>query len=119
MIHGYQIVNVSGAGEIAAGAVVVRQRREHPGDGYIDATFSSVDQCYVVGFSVYHPGVRNRFRDLEGAAVSNLSHYFYQKLGFDTDEEAVHVLEEPTLDGIVRYIHGGKCESTLGWLGPA
>uniref|UniRef100_A0A6B0VB07 Putative sirtuin 5 n=1 Tax=Ixodes ricinus TaxID=34613 RepID=A0A6B0VB07_IXORI len=52
-----------------------------------------------------------------GDLLSNLSHYFYQKLGFDTDEEAVHVLEEPTLDGIVRYIHGGKCKNVIAMIG--
>ncbi|KAM7288576.1 NAD-dependent protein deacetylase sirtuin-2 [Ixodes scapularis] len=52
-----------------------------------------------------------------GDLLSNLSHYFYQKLGFDTDEEAVHVLEEPTLDGIVRYIHGKKCKNVIAMIG--
>lgn len=49
--------------------------------------------------------------------LSNLSHYFYQKLGFGTDEEPVHVLEEPTVEGIVRYIHGKKCKNVIAMIG--
>ncbi|CAN7983652.1 unnamed protein product, partial [Ixodes hexagonus] len=52
-----------------------------------------------------------------GDLLSNLSHYFYQKLGFGTDDETVHVLDEPSLDGIVRYIHSGKCKNVIAMVG--
>ncbi|KAL1472774.1 hypothetical protein MTO96_039117, partial [Rhipicephalus appendiculatus] len=49
--------------------------------------------------------------------LSHLSDFLYQKLGLGNDEEPVHILDEPTIDGIVRYIKSGKCKNIIAMIG--
>lgn len=49
--------------------------------------------------------------------MSNLSSYFYKKLGLGPDQEPVHVLDEPTVDGIVRHVRSGKCRNVIAMIG--
>ncbi|KAH7931795.1 hypothetical protein HPB52_025290 [Rhipicephalus sanguineus] len=49
--------------------------------------------------------------------VSHLSDFLYQKLGLGNDEEPVHILDEPSIDGIVRYIKSGKCKNIIAMIG--
>ncbi|XP_077520816.1 sirtuin 2 isoform X1 [Amblyomma americanum] len=49
--------------------------------------------------------------------LSHLSHFLYQKLGLGNDEEPVHILDEPSVAGIVRYIKGGKCKNIIAMIG--
>ncbi|XP_075554408.1 sirtuin 2 isoform X2 [Dermacentor variabilis] len=52
-----------------------------------------------------------------GDLLSHLSQFLYQKLGLGNDEEPVHILDEPSIDGIVRYIQGGKCKNIIAMIG--
>ncbi|XP_037501314.1 NAD-dependent protein deacetylase sirtuin-2-like [Rhipicephalus sanguineus] len=52
-----------------------------------------------------------------GDLLSHLSDFLYQKLGLGNDEEPVHVLDEPSIDGIVRYIKSGKCKNIIAMIG--
>uniref|UniRef100_A0A224Z502 NAD-dependent deacetylase sirtuin 2 n=1 Tax=Rhipicephalus zambeziensis TaxID=60191 RepID=A0A224Z502_9ACAR len=52
-----------------------------------------------------------------GDLLSHLSDFLYQKLGLGNDEEPVHILDEPTIDGIVRYIKSGKCKNIIAMIG--
>lgn len=52
-----------------------------------------------------------------GDLLSHLSDFLYQKLGLGGDEEPVHILDEPSLDGIVRYIQSGRCKNIIAMIG--
>ncbi|XP_064484920.1 NAD-dependent protein deacetylase sirtuin-2-like [Ornithodoros turicata] len=52
-----------------------------------------------------------------GDLLSNLSQYLSRKLGFATEDGPVHVLDEPTVDGIIRYMQGGKCRNIIAMIG--
>ncbi|XP_049527355.1 NAD-dependent protein deacetylase sirtuin-2 isoform X3 [Dermacentor silvarum] len=52
-----------------------------------------------------------------GDLLSHLSQFLYQKLGLGNDEEPVHILDEASVDGIVRYIQSGKCKNIIAMIG--
>lgn len=52
-----------------------------------------------------------------GDLLSHLGQFLYEKLGLGNDEEPVHVLDEPSVQGIVRYIHSGKCKNIIAMIG--
>lgn len=49
--------------------------------------------------------------------MSHLGQFLYEKLRLGNNEEPVHVLDEPSVQGIVRYVHGGKCKNIIAMIG--
>lgn len=52
-----------------------------------------------------------------GDLLSHLGQFLYEKLGLGNNEEPVHVLDEPSVQGIVRYVHSGKCKNIIAMIG--
>ncbi|XP_077550870.1 sirtuin 2 [Haemaphysalis longicornis] len=52
-----------------------------------------------------------------GDLLSHLGQFLYEKLRLGNNEEPVHVLDEPSVQGIVRYVHGGKCKNIIAMIG--
>uniref|UniRef100_A0A6M2CSK6 Putative sirtuin 5 n=2 Tax=Rhipicephalus microplus TaxID=6941 RepID=A0A6M2CSK6_RHIMP len=80
-----------------------------------DGSSSKLSSSKASGASLFKP--EEEKAEKPGNLLSHLSDFLYQKLRFGNDEEPVHILDEPTIDGIVRYIKSGKCKNIIAMIG--
>ncbi|XP_044744489.1 NAD-dependent protein deacetylase sirtuin-2-like isoform X1 [Coccinella septempunctata] len=84
------------------------------------SNYPSKDSNDEAGPSLYGVESNNLTESIE-STIDNLRHFFLGRIGFDEEEDdqenEVQILDEQSLDGIVKYIQENKCQNIITMAG--